>query len=74
MYCGAGAGRRAEALAREILGSVAMRGGDGPQPRARIGIAVAPHDGDTSEGLVASAELASLRAKNVGPDPAGGGG
>ena len=71
---GAGAGQRAEALAREILTSIAIRDGDGPQARARIGIAVAPRDGDTAESLAASAELAALRAKGVAPDRASSGG
>lgn len=75
MIAGAGAGRRAETLARELLASLAMRGGsdDGhrdrkPQARARIGIAIGPRDGDTAEALVCSAELASLRAKTSGQD------
>ena len=73
---GAGAGQRAEILARDILGSVAMQGAGGalPDARARIGIAVAPRDGDNAEALVGSAELASLRAKGVVPEARGGGG
>lgn len=80
MITGPGAGRRAELLARELLASLAMRGGnddrgsDGkPHARARIGIAVGPNDGDTAEALVASAELASLRAKSAGQDATGSG-
>ena len=58
---GAGAGRRAETLAHELLASIATRGGGegAPQARARIGIAVAPRDGRDAETLVASAELAA---------------
>lgn len=75
MIPGVGAGRRAEVFARELLASLAMRGNSEtrPQARARVGIAVAPRDGDTAEALVASAELAALRAKSAGQDSAGSG-
>ena len=72
MLAGAGAGRRAESLARELLATLtgqAGSGAGGPQARARIGIAVAPRDGHNGESLVASAELAALRAKSVAGVP-----
>ncbi|HZF44101.1 MAG TPA: EAL domain-containing protein [Sphingomonadaceae bacterium] len=74
MLIGPGAPNRAEALARELLGGLATPGKEErrPQARARIGIAAAPRDGLSGEALIASAELAALRAKSVAALPAPG--